>query len=376
MASLRSSMTNVNRKSITMRWICRHPLKRSILVTSLLALLFYAVLWTLLVNASTRTFPRAINSSYTQAKKVLLVSEPSCGASLIGDILDLSSRIYYIFEPLTRLSSHEVKMYDWRSRAGNTGSFPDKLYSDSIALLDALLTCGFSRMDLTTLNASALALHPKTATLARCVKAAAEAKGSLNSGNDSVNMIRSFAELSSCVEQAESECFNKTILLKVVGSRLIHLEPLLLRHRDLVVLYLVRDPRAMIWSTWKSTPKPNDISTLALNTCSILEDNLSSALELSRRHEGRIALLKYENMAKAPVKTSQLLFSYLGMNCSNETGHMCQLAILERSTTSLNPTSVLEATATTDLESPELSSLNYDDALENLFQSAYAWREP
>lgn len=188
-------------------------------------------------------------------------------------------------------------------------------------------------------------------------------------------MIRSFAELSSCVEQAESECFNKTILLKVVGLRLIHLEPLLLRHRDLVVLYLVRDPRAMIWSTWKSTPKPNDISTLALNTCSILEDNLSSALELSRRHKGRIALLKYENMAKAPVKTSELLFSYLGMNCSNETGHMCQLAILERSTTSLNPTSVLEATATTDLESPELSSLNYDDALENLFQSAYAWRE-
>lgn len=40
MASLRSSMTKLNRKSITMRWICRHPLKRSILVTSLLALLF------------------------------------------------------------------------------------------------------------------------------------------------------------------------------------------------------------------------------------------------------------------------------------------------------------------------------------------------
>lgn len=59
------------------------------------------------------------------------------------------------------------KKYISSLRAGNTGSFPDKLYSDSIALLDALLTCGFSRMDLTTLNASALALYPKTATLAR-----------------------------------------------------------------------------------------------------------------------------------------------------------------------------------------------------------------
>lgn len=123
--------------------------------------------------------------------------------------------------------------------------------------------------------------------------------------------------MTSCLQQAERKCSQaKFRLLKVIRLRVRDLEPLLNSHPELVLVVLVRDPRASLWSrmnVFQEKQAQNRPSSFVHSICNTLDDDITAAAELHHRFPGRVKVLRYETLAEETMKTSLRLYRYLGL---------------------------------------------------------------
>ena len=129
-------------------------------------------------------------------------------------------------------------------------------------------------------------------------------------------------------------CFNKDFIsqaceqfpvkiMKLVRLRTGLMEPILndVRHSNLHLIYLVRDPRAVMNSrlakvNWCQGAKDCDDPNVL---CSDMEDDMKSAISLKQSFPTRVHIVRYEDIIKYPFLFTQKLFDKLDIKISNST---------------------------------------------------------
>ena len=92
---------------------------------------------------------------------------------------------------------------------------------------------------------------------------------------------------------------------------------------DFHVIYLSRDPRAIMNSRWNNYPSTTwcvngSECTSALVLCQDMDNDLTAAFKLQDMYPGRVHILRYEDLALSPSEKAVQLFDALGLHFGNE----------------------------------------------------------
>ena len=92
--------------------------------------------------------------------------------------------------------------------------------------------------------------------------------------------------------------------------------------KDLQVIYLPRDPRAVMSSRWNPIKtrwcQTSDCSLVEV-VCKDMDSDLEAALELKTLYPGQVHILRYEDIAKEPENMTHKLFDVLDLEFREET---------------------------------------------------------
>lgn len=246
----------------------------------------------------------------TKEKKnnVLILAHGRSGSSFLGQIFNSHPEVFYIYEPL--IAFQLTTMWD------------SKLYQQStMRLLQDIFNCRFkqqteflsfmSHMPLNRFSSHALTTpYCKNITNARDNRTFVHCK-------DLDPLITSL----SCT-------LHKYIVVKVLTHRILPFLKVdqltsLFNSRNIKIIHLMRDPRAVIasmdrvgWTLNKSmtnTARTNFplFITLAQKFCSDMVQSLSFALSAEAKFPDRYKLLRYEDLVRAPLSVSQELFDFV-----------------------------------------------------------------
>ncbi|KAK7469934.1 hypothetical protein BaRGS_00036038 [Batillaria attramentaria] len=298
-----------------------------------------------------------------RASHVLLLSSARSGSSLTGDIMNHDEGVYYVFEPL-----HNAESFMWKRLARRNATLDDieeSLRSTADLILDAFFSCRFSDLDLSQLDMDFLQRNPETAELASCVLTYLKWRAIQDEDDPQTTSIPE--KLSQCIKSAETNCSQaNTRLLKVIRVRVDNLEQLMLRHPDLVVIVLIRDPRASIWSRTKAFSEPwaNHSSYFPQGLCRDIENDLSASVRLNTVYPGRIKIVRYESLAENPILVSRCLYNYTGLAWSKNVQNL-----IEKQTFAGKYT-----TPVTNSEDDKVKDQTFTVVREDSSQTAHAWR--
>ena len=118
----------------------------------------------------------------------------------------------------------------------------------------------------------------------------------------------------SCVNKAQSVCqgHNK-VIIKTIRYSFASVEKLMTSIPDLAVIFLVRDPRAVVYSqrrTFGFSPLVT-VETFAGKTCQRMMKDIDAARELYGKASSRLRFLRYEDLAMNPVEVSKTIYRFL-----------------------------------------------------------------
>ncbi|KAL7646130.1 UNVERIFIED_CONTAM: hypothetical protein RMT77_003031 [Armadillidium vulgare] len=118
----------------------------------------------------------------------------------------------------------------------------------------------------------------------------------------------------------EKTCKNQTLfVMKLVRLGVGLIEPILKSNSNIHILFLVRDPRAVMNSR-RATVKWcifNECKNTSLH-CSHLEQDIKDLKKLQTLFPDRITLVRYEDLALSPLKTSKDIFKVIGLEFTLE----------------------------------------------------------
>ena len=125
------------------------------------------------------------------------------------------------------------------------------------------------------------------------------------------------ASINACISKLKTECEQSPIrIIKTIRLPLKLISHLMEEIPGLKIVHLVRDPRATLRSQM-SNGKCSRVTdggryNCTNNYCTRLENDKTDAEILSRRHEGRITTVLYEDIAAKPIETSKKLYDFIG----------------------------------------------------------------
>ncbi|XP_042874233.1 carbohydrate sulfotransferase 3-like [Penaeus japonicus] len=195
------------------------------------------------------------------------------GSSFLGGLLNSQPGAFYIFEPLHRLEAWHV-LSDVTARESFMQIITCNLTG---TILDALA----DEPDFAIRTPLAYSCDPMSKPDQPCFDA----------------------------KRLKQACDKLPIkIIKTIRTRVAWLEPLLRDPKaNLMVLHLVRDPRASVISAidrhWNIKPPKK---------CKELEDDLVSGVELAKLLPGRYMTVRYEDLCEDPYKMARIIFSFLG----------------------------------------------------------------
>lgn len=221
-----------------------------------------------------------------QPRKVLLFAYARSGSSLTGDIINHSPDVYYVYEPLYTLYKGDVNVAT--------------LHTVN-KLLQSLFHCDFSTPDVSKIPKSFLHRSEATKAISRCNKLP---EGSLARGE--------------CMIEAEAVCrmFSSRVI-KVIRYSMSPAEDLMTLLPDLALIFLVRDPRASIWSRMNvfKFPKLSELGNFSRGLCQRMKGDFEVALKMvGGDFPERIQFLRYEELADRPLQVSEKIYSFLHLN--------------------------------------------------------------
>ena len=115
----------------------------------------------------------------------------------------------------------------------------------------------------------------------------------------------------------------KHIATKVLRLDVQLIEPLLLKHKQLKVIQLMRDPRGVMTSRirtpWYPLSQENTGSFLEQETkalCFRMKNDIEGVNILAKKYPNRVKILQYEDM-KNPREKGEAIYKYLEMNPNN-----------------------------------------------------------
>ena len=107
---------------------------------------------------------------------------------------------------------------------------------------------------------------------------------------------RKSQQLQRCLEKAEAVCRTYgTVAVKTIRLSMAAAEQLLARNPALALIFLVRDPRACVWSRMNvfGRPRDGDLRPYARAYCTRLRADLDLARHLFSRQPARLRFIRY-----------------------------------------------------------------------------------
>ena len=271
--------------------------------------------------------------SEMKRRNVIIMSHGRSGSSLMGDIFNHHPSVFYMYEPLQTPERVEKK-------AAKDGVL-NVSYDELVQLfLEGVFRCKFDHPEMLSdieryyrkpghpRVSHAIAsppLCPYTLTDPRwepalCYPMTSESLGSVCKNNYNLTVIKVL--ISRVPENSINTILSTCDLLGDV---------------DCNVVFLVRDPRAVIPSSrqigfikgYKDDSSKNSVRAYSYQQCKQLEDNLEFIRKLPYSLRKRIRLQRYEDLARDPLKELSGLYEFAGLpvlqsvrTWLNETTHL------------------------------------------------------
>lgn len=136
-----------------------------------------------------------------------------------------------------------------------------------------------------------------------------------------------------CIKMLESVCLPQAVrIAKVVRLRMNALVHLLVRNKDLKVIYIIRDPRAMIQSlvTNKLLARKN-VSDYAYKLCQDIMLDLRATSILKQHFAANLFVLKYEALFRDPIKSFKMVFNFTNLPFSQRADRFIRHHLMQQS---------------------------------------------
>ncbi|XP_053379062.1 carbohydrate sulfotransferase 1-like [Mercenaria mercenaria] len=254
---------------------------------------------------------------------VLISSYMRSGSTLTGIILGWRADTFYLYEPFWKVSqwaywhgNDTVCRSDYLDcrkvepgKAVQDKSFPNNKYKDhpvslvmAMKILRKIYSCQFDGLKRTVFDRHiTVGLGgPSWSQMRTCMKS----KG----------------EFESCLQSyIPQNCKNATHrVAKVLRLSVDLLEDILRARKNLKVIHLFRDPRAIINSRierkWYPPHKEERIIENAKTLCNKMLYDFQAGQKLSKLYPDRFMFVYYEDLSENPSGKSKELFKYFGMN--------------------------------------------------------------
>ncbi|KAK7499349.1 hypothetical protein BaRGS_00009324, partial [Batillaria attramentaria] len=254
-------------------------------------------------------------------RKVILFAYHRSGSSFTADIIHHSSDVYYIFEPLRAFANKWFLTRDSEIQIAND-------------YLNKLLTCNLSSPYLRMIPKRFLLRTHETPMITQCYDSKLIGspprmmKNRLNIGrsdnhhNKNDNGMFDGDLRKQCLEKAEAVCRRHSVrMVKVIRYNMKAVREIMTLNPELGVIYLVRDPRASLWSrmTLFKDPTSSDLKSFAPELCRAMLNHSDKARDIFNEDPHRLRFLRYEDLADEPVKVLQNIFQFLHLNWTDST---------------------------------------------------------
>ncbi|XP_052790094.1 carbohydrate sulfotransferase 1-like [Mya arenaria] len=270
-------------------------------------------------GTSSRTMLRSSKKLHSSSKTVnedftpvIIVAYPRSGSTLLGNIVQKSTDVFYVFEPLWALHEHffnntsAIRGHNLEFRRRRP-SMTMKYEADTI--FRAWLTCNTS-----TLVAKEYRVYKNFLPLG--LKTNAATSECLDSIDHPI-----------CRAILRRECLKSKIrVIKTIRTPIDWLYNLMEEFPTLKILHLVRDPRATANSLWHFdfcgaedyvVNKERYVKCLQY-LCEKMDDDVLSFRIMKEKYKERVHRIYFEDLAMNPNATSRKLYETLGIHHDKE----------------------------------------------------------
>ena len=260
-----------------------------------------------------QTVRKPQRSDFTVPRRnVIIVAEPRTGSSFLGDAFNQNPDIFYLFEPLRGVMNHPLQyINDPRP----------------MQFLAGILRCKFTSPTYVKeiekfrrFSSNALSSPPLCAT-----------KTSLYTPKKKCNAL-STRNMEHVCKLDYRVTVMKILTSRIPRNKVESLFPLC-NTTNCTIIYLVRDPRPVIFShmkvgiqTWQNfkiransnAPRPS-VRMYSAHLCRQIEANVKAFMNFTGKMNNRYHMLRYEDLARNPVETLQRAFKIGGVTMQNNT---------------------------------------------------------
>ncbi|KAM9311168.1 carbohydrate sulfotransferase 1-like [Gastrophryne carolinensis] len=256
-------------------------------------------------------------------KHILVLASARSGSSFLGQLFNQNSDIFYLYEPLYHVqymftNSKGQPTIDRRSLLGAYRDLLHNLYDCDFYLLENYIKP-------TPKDHVTFSLFRHGASNVLCSPPVCEQKERVEESHCAKNCRKINLTLASEACRTYKYKAIKTIRIPEIN----HLRTLVEDPRlNLKIVHLVRDPRAVlasrmttfvdqyrpyqIWNSSGRKPLKIDLNAI-MNTCMDYSNSIKTALGRPSWLKGRYMLVRYEDIAKDPLKKAIEIYNFVGL---------------------------------------------------------------
>ncbi|XP_059149649.1 carbohydrate sulfotransferase 1-like [Physella acuta] len=224
--------------------------------------------------------------------QVLLMTYGRSGSSFTSALISHHPDVFFTFEPLFEFV---------RQFKGQDKYFINDRELESRAIINAFLNCKFQLEDISAFNNI---LHQNTGAIKELFLCLRDQK------DGALHLACFLNFLKSCQN-------HKTTFVKTIRFRAKWAEWFLENSPNFKLLFLVRDPRATLYSqsqVFRDFDWKTEVHNVSTGHCKVLEEDLSQAERLSALYPGRVKAIRYEEGAMDPYNYTRRIYDFLGLD--------------------------------------------------------------
>ncbi|XP_071103234.1 carbohydrate sulfotransferase 1-like [Haliotis cracherodii] len=249
-----------------------------------------------------------------QSTMLIILTYMRSGSSFTGAIVQRHPDVFYVFEPL-----HDVERQN--RLAGGKQDYLQR----QLSTLEGFLTCNTSMTDASTLAQGHMKNSPDTYPYYTCSRDKYQSK------------------IANCTMLLQNACKKSRVSsVKVIRIGVKNVTHLMSKYDNMKVLHLIRDPRATMLSQNSVGYLPwADLGPSAKQFCTRVKQDIEDSKEMRRRFPGRIATMRYEDLAEKPIIMAKEIFDFIDLeltdkiksyikNITHKTNDVCDALCVKR----------------------------------------------